>query len=235
MDTQNKYILARDKSNSMKNVGWYGRHYKPVAGTKGNLKRHEPDYTDWEYSIALFGESTTWGHELEEDQKLHNVIKTPRPLNNFAYPAESNFHMWMKLMDQVKENGWPYMVVMGWTTPYRIADFKQGRWVAVDNDPPKIKHKTRWGPGLVEPIGHWSGKPYTDFLQRNETNLIEYSKLVIDSTQLMCKGNTKLFEWSWFNLKRVDLIVEKLDYSKDGSHPGPKSIQSLARKIEDEL
>ena len=214
MDTQNKCVLDRDKGNSMKNIGWSGRYYKPIAGTMGNLRRHEPDYTNWKESVALFGESTTWGHELEEEEKLHNIINTRRVVNNFAYPAESNFHMWMKLIDQIKENGWPYMVVMGWTTPYRIADIKEGQ---VDN------------------VGHWSGKPYTDFLERNETNLIEYSKLVIDSTQLMCKGNTKLFEWSWFNLKRKSLLVNKLDYSKDGQHPGPKSIQNIARKIENEL
>ena len=198
----------------MKNVGWAGRFYKPIAGTMGNLKRHEPNYTNWEESVALFGESTTWGHELEEEQRLHNIINTRRVVNNFAYPAESNFHMWMKLIDQVKEHGWPYMVVMGWTTPFRIADIKEGQ---VDN------------------VGHWSGKPYTDFLERNETNLIEYSKLVMDSTKLMCKGNTKLLEWSWFNLNIKRLLVNKLDYSKDGMHPGPKSIQNIARKIENEL
>ena len=214
MDTQNKCILDRDKGNSMKNVGWAGRFYKPIAGTMGNLKRHEPNYTNWEESVALFGESTTWGHELEEEQRLHNIINTRRVVNNFAYPAESNFHMWMKLIDQVKEHGWPYMVVMGWTTPFRIADIKEGQ---VDN------------------VGHWSGKPYTDFLERNETNLIEYSKLVMDSTQLMCKGNTKLLEWSWFNLNIKRLLVNKLDYSKDGMHPGPNSIQNIARKIENEL
>ena len=198
----------------MKNIGWSGRFYKPIAGTMGNLKRHEPDYNNWRESVALFGESTTWGHELEDEERLHNVINTRRTINNFAYPAESNFHMWMKLIDQVKEFGWPYMVVMGWTTPYRIADFKKAH---VDN------------------VGHWSGKPYTDFLERNETNLIEYSKLIIDSTQLMCKGNTRLFEWSWFNLNRPGLLVNKLDYSKDEMHPGPRSIQNIARKIENEL
>lgn len=204
----------------MKNVGWSGRFYKPIAGTKGNLKRHSPNYDNWSGSIALFGESTTWGHELEDEQKLHNVIKTDRTVNNFAYPAESNFHMWMKLIDQVKDHGWPYMVVMGWTSPFRIADF---RYSHVE---PNVH---------VDNIGHWSGKPYTDFMERNETNLIEYSKLVIDSTQLMCRGNTKLFEWSWFNLNRDELLVEKLDYSADGKHPGPESMQNIARKIENEL
>ena len=207
--------MERNKGHSMTNVGWNGRFYKPIAGTMGNLKRHEPDYTNWKDSIALFGESTTWGHELEDEQKLHNVINTDRTVNNFAYPAESNFHMWMKLIDQVKENGWPHMVVMGWTTPFRLADFKS-------ND-------------HVENIGHWSKKPYSEFIVRNETNLIEYSKLVIDSTQIMCEGNTKLFEWSWFNLNLDYLKIDKLDYTKDEMHPGPKSIQNLARKIENAI
>ena len=199
----------------MKNVGWKGRYYKPIAGTMGNLKRHEADYKTWQRSIALFGESTTWGHELEPDQKLHNAIKTDRTVNNFAYPAESNFHMWMKLIDQVKNYGWPYMVVMGWTTPFRMADFK-----------------TR---DYVENIGNWNIEQYPGFLEKNETNLIEYSKLIMDSTQLMCKGNTKLFEWSWFDLSMKELLIEKIDYSKDGVHPGPESIQNLARKIENEF
>lgn len=199
----------------MKNVGWKGRYYKPIAGTTGNLKRHEADYKTWQHSIALFGESTTWGHEVEPDQKLHNVIKTDRTVNNFAYPAESNFHMWMKLIDQVKNYGWPYMVVMGWTTPFRMADFK-----------------TR---DYVENIGNWNIEQYPGFLEKNETNLIEYSKLIMDSTQLMCKGNTKLFEWSWFDLSMKELLIEKIDYSKDGVHPGPESIQNLARKIENEF
>ena len=197
------------------------RRYKPIATAKGNdfnglqTNGDRPDYTKWKESILLFGCSTTAGYQLQDKEKLHNVLKTQRQVINFGYPAESNFHFWMKLIDQVKEHGWPYMVVMGWTTFFRIGYFKQ--------------------PDYIEPIGSWAGKPYSDFIQRNELNLIEYSKLVMDSVEIMCEGNTKLFQWYWFDLDRTELVLNKADFTEDGEHPGPKSIQSLARKIENEF
>lgn len=210
------------------------RYYKPIATAKGNdlnglqtnRDRQLPDYTKWDSSVLLFGCSTTAGYQLQDKEKLHNVLKTRRQVINFGYPAESNFHFWMKLIDQVKEHRWPYMVVMGWTTFFRIGDFKQ--------------------PDYIDKIGPWLNKPYSDFIQRNELNLIEYSKLVMDSVEIMCKGKTKLFQWSWFDLNETEhndewqkrfknMKLNQIDFTEDGGHPGPKSIQSLARKIENEL
>ena len=92
------------------------RNYK-----KSSERFHPVDYTNWEESIAIYGCSCVYGHYLEPEHHLHNVIETDRPINNFAYPGESNWHMWMKAIDHIKEYGLPHRICIGWTSPYRLA------------------------------------------------------------------------------------------------------------------
>ena len=98
------------------------RNYK-----KSTERIHPVDYTNWEESIAIFGCSCTYGHYLEPEHHLHNVIESDRPINNFSYPGESNWHMWMKAIDVIKESGMPHRICIGWTSPYRIALYNEGK------------------------------------------------------------------------------------------------------------
>ena len=167
----------------------------------------------------MFGDSTTWGHGLKEEDKLHNVLKRdralrkfPRVVNNFAYPGESNWHIWMRLIDVVKEHGWPGVLVIGWTTPYRYATFENGK---------------------VNKVGHWNK---ADTIFNNEEDLIEYSKIIIDSVRVNAFARTNLIEWTWFPLNGFVKQATMYDFSgSDDKHPGPKSIKKLAEKIIDEL
>ena len=157
-----------------------------------NEKPHPVDFTNWEDSIAIFGCSCAYGHFLDPKDHLHNVIETDRPINNFAYPGESNWHMWMKSIDLIKEYGMPHRICIGWTSPYRIAFYNEG-----------IPEKKE-----IMPIGHWTAKAGPTFKIGKEWVLNmkitqeEYSKLIVDSMKLI--SGEHLIHWTLFhNLKDV--------------------------------
>ena len=172
------------------------RNYK----TNRNEKPHPIDYTDWERSIAIFGCSCAYGHYLDPKDHLHNVIETDRPVNNFAYPGESNWHMWMKAIDCIKEYGMPHRICIGWTSPYRIALYNEG--IPAEKE--------------VLPIGHWSKQSHTtakighEWVMQMKITQEEYTRLIIDSLKLIC--GDKLLQWTLFhNLKTVNEGPGKVD------------------------
>tara|TARA_Y100000768_G_C23967941_1_gene678882 strand:+ start:841 stop:1419 length:579 start_codon:yes stop_codon:yes gene_type:complete len=180
---------------------------------KPNRMLHTTNTKDWENSISLYGDSCTWGYDLESEQRLHNVINCNRIVNNFAYPGESNVHMLMRLLDNIERYGYPYMVVMGWSSPYRMAKF---------------------APHQIEPMGGWDRK-FNETLEENKIQFTQYNLLLFETVRRMLEGKTKLFEWTFFEASYDDEQIyypEKLDVAKDGKHPGPKTIELVAREIE---
>ncbi len=157
-----------------------------------NEKPHPIDYTNWKDSINIFGCSCAYGHYLEPEHHLHNVIETDRPINNFSYPGESNWHMWMKAIDAIKEYGMPHRICIGWTSPYRIALYNEG--IPDDKE--------------ILPIGHWTKQNHTtqkigkEWVLNMKITQEEYSKLIVDSMKMIC--GDKLIHWTLFhNLKDV--------------------------------
>ena len=182
-----------------------------------NTMLHSINTNDWESSISLYGDSCTWGYDLESEQRLHNVINCNRIVNNFAYPGESNVHMLMRLLDNIEKYGYPHMVVMGWSSPYRMAKFAKQQ---------------------IEPLGGWQ----PEFLKKTQgpwgKQMYHYNLLLFETVRRMLEGKTKLFEWTFFEASYDDEQIyypDKLDVAKDGKHPGPKTMELIARKIEYEL
>jgi len=182
-----------------------------------NTMLHSINTNDWESSISLYGDSCTWGYDLESEQRLHNVINCNRIVNNFAYPGESNVHMLMRLLDNIEKYGYPHMVVMGWSSPYRMAKFAKQQ---------------------IEPLGGWQ----PEFLKKTQgpwgKQMYHYNLLLFETVRRMLEGKTKLFEWTFFEASYDDEQIyypDKLDVADDGKHPGPKTMELIARKIEYEL
>ena len=182
-----------------------------------NTMLHSINTKDWESSISLYGDSCTWGYDLESEQRLHNVINCNRIVNNFAYPGESNVHMLMRLLDNIEKYGYPHMVVMGWSSPYRMAKFAKQQ---------------------IEPLGGWQ----PEFLKKTQgpwgRQMYHYNLLLFETVRRMLEGKTKLFEWTFFEASYDDEQIyypDKLDVADDGKHPGPKTMELIARKIEYEL
>ena len=182
-----------------------------------NTMLHSINTNDWKNSISLYGDSCTWGYDLESEQRLHNVINCNRIVNNFAYPGESNVHMLMRLLDNIEKYGYPHMVVMGWSSPYRMAKF---------------------GKQQIEPLAGWQ----PEFLKKTQgpwgKQMYHYNLLLFETVRRMLEGKTKLFEWTFFEASYDDEQIyypDKLDVAKDGKHPGPKTMELIARKIEYEL
>ena len=182
-----------------------------------NTMLHSINTNDWESSISLYGDSCTWGYDLESEQRLHNVINCNRIVNNFAYPGESNVHMLMRLLDNIEKYGYPHMVVMGWSSPYRMAKFANQQ---------------------VEPLGGWE-RNFQEVADNNKTQFQKYNLLLFETVRTMCNGRScKLLEWTFYSGSYSDKRIfypDKLDVAKDGKHPGPKSIELVARKIEYDL
>ena len=191
------------------------RKYKGRATVEGFAKAHPIDYSDWKNSIALFGDSTTWGHSLQEQEMLHNIIDTDRHVNNFAYPGESNSHILMRLLDQINEYGFPYCIVVGWTSPYRMAHFTKDN---VESPPTNIQ----WQRDMVVP---------------HKKQFEGYNEVIMESVRAICKDKVKLLEWTIFGYNPNILTWEtKLeDHGADKLHPGPKTMKQIARKIKENL
>ena len=180
----------------------------------------EIDYTNWKDSIAIFGDSTSYGQYLNTGDSLHEILPYDRPVNNFAYPAEGNGHIFKKFTNVVTEYGLPWGVIVGYSSPWRIAH-------------------TREHDNIVESIGHWS-KEYMKDQVRAIQFLAECKKTVLGQTydiksamRIMCK-DIKYFEWTAFVKNDFFNDVYQLrwkDTASDKVHPGPETIKYLAGKI----
>ena len=188
-----------------------------MASAEGFVKSNPTDFSDWKNSVSLYGDSCTWGYDLPDEQRLHNIIETDRIVNNFGYPGESNVHMLMRFLDHIEKYGYPHMVVMGWSSPYRMAKFANQQ---------------------VEPLGGWE-RNFQEVADNNKTQFQKYNLLLFETVRTMCNGRScKLLEWTFYSGSYSDKRIfypGKLDVAKDGKHPGPKSIELVARKIEHEL
>lgn len=201
--------------------------YNVISG----MPAHNIDYDGWQDSIALFGDSTTYGQALPEEDILHNVLDTDRKVNNFGYPAESNEHILRKLVDAVSEHGFPHMVIVGWSSPWRLS--------VVENNTNKCS-----------PIGHWTEgylpeiKAAKDLLDNGKYTLRHRTIDIIKAVRLICQDHCKYYDWTVFATKTSghpysgDTLEEfKIpnltfeDRAQDGRHPGPKTIQKLAEMI----
>ncbi len=178
--------------------------------TINDLEPYSIEYAKWNYSIVLFGDSTTYGQGLEEEDRLHNIIDTVYPVINTAYIAESNEHIFKKFIDAVYKHGLPRAVIVGYSSPFREA--------LVENN-------------TIKSVGHWN-KPDMD-----KETMLSRTGDIIKSIRLMTKNSPCILkEWTVFI--QSDYYREQgvynlpfEDYAKDGKHPGPKTIRTLSNWI----
>tara|TARA_X000000368_G_scaffold266857_1_gene211358 strand:+ start:457 stop:1089 length:633 start_codon:yes stop_codon:yes gene_type:complete len=202
-----------------------GIKYKTITDGDGNyFPRHDIDYTNWNESIALFGDSTTYGQYLNTGDRLHEVITTERPVNNFGYPAESNFHIFKKFTQAVAEHGMPWGVVVGYSSPWRMALIRE------EDD-------------VVDTMGWWTD-PYTKdqeaatkYLEKCKKTLLGQTVDIKNAMRIMCR-DINYFEWTVFVKGGFYSDVYQMgdwpDVASDGNHPGPKTILKLAEEIKKE-
>ena len=119
---------------------------------------HKVSYIDWRKSVVLLGDSTTYGFGLDEEDRLHNVLDTDRPVNNFGYPGYSNEHIFKIFLYLMGRYGRPHKFIIGWSSPDRFVVVKDkigtsvGHWVSdsseknflvPQNTAPKRKHSLK--------------------------------------------------------------------------------------------
>lgn len=201
--------------------------YNVISG----MPAHNIDYDGWQDSVALFGDSTTYGQALDDKYRLHNVLKTNRKVNNFGYPAESNEHILRKIVDSITEHGFPYMIVVGWSSPWRLS--------VVENNTTNCI-----------PIGHWTKdynkemKAAKELLDNGKFTLRHRTIDIIKAVRLICLDHCKYYDWTVFHMKTdghpylgdelLEFKIPQLafeDRAEDGRHPGPKTVRNLAGMI----
>ena len=186
---------------------------------------HEIDYSDWENSIALFGDSTTYGQGLADEYRLHNQIDTERTINNFGYPSHSNEHIFKKMVDIFTNHGFPRAVIIGWTSTKRMAVINEEEY-------------------NIHPLGPWmeEGKGGVDLFRllavSYPSTMISKTEDIIKATRLMCQNRCILKEWTVFDMPfMVDnedsgiYYQEKIDIADDGCHSGKETIKQLCKHI----
>jgi len=208
---------------------------------------HEPSLpgNEWKDSIALYGDSCTWGQALEEKDRIHTQLKniSGKTVYNFGYPAQSNEHIFKKFIRHVSHYGYPSKVVIGWTSPWRFASISE-------------KHP-EGGSWTVDSIGHWTFDTTPEhaaakhLLDTSPRTLIVRTADYTIAIENMCKGRTELFQWCVPPKKgksKVTFDVDnnithfpqtsndwyKLTFDDKGSdnmHPGPKTIKKLAEQV----
>jgi len=188
---------------------------------------YEIDYDDWNNSIALFGDSTTYGRGLPERDRLHNKLNSERPVNNFSYPGHSNEHIFKRIVDVVSEHGFPHAIVVGWTSSKRMTVIDE----ATD---------------CMEPLGIWTGKQNSGYdlfitmMSEFPKTLVSRTEDIVKATRLMCQDKCILKEWTIFEIPFMVGIPneetgihyqERIDFGYDDMHPGPKTITEISKYI----
>lgn len=171
---------------------------------------HKVSYIDWKKSVVLLGDSTTYGFGLDEEDRLHNILDTDRPVNNFGYPGYSNEHIFKIFLYLMRRFGRPHKIVIGWSSP--------DRFVVVNDN-------------IGTSVGHWvSDSSEKNFLVEHTETHKHRTQDFRDAIRLI---DHDVHEWTVFSNMPDDVPVLKfIDVSKDKSHPGPKTMKQLASQIE---
>ena len=188
--------------------------------------RHPPievNYEGWKESVVLLGDSTTYGQAIDDKYKLHNILDTNRNVINLAYPSFSNEHILRLLVDHIVEFGYPHMVIIGYSSPWRQSFIS--------------KEENSYG--SIISLGNWNVPSlYPEELLDRDT-LKEKTIDIVKACRLICVNCCKYFEWTVFAAAEKDRQswIEDMyihpfeDRGDDNMHPGPLTIQKLGEKI----
>ena len=207
-----------------------GVKYDEVKGSPlGRLKPHSLNGLDnFKETVAIFGDSNFYGYGLKDKQMLHNVLKTERIVNNFAYPSEGNIHIFRKMVDIFSEYGFPSTVLVCWSSHLRVPVVREhngnqqksiGTWTRDLWDYDKLG----WPDDVAGTV---------EFIEKAPLSLRHISIDIIKGTRLMLK-NVNYMEWTC-HIQDDDLNIPQLpfiDNTTFDNHPGPKTIRNLAEVI----
>lgn len=201
-------------------------------------QRRTVNYDNWANSVALFGDSTTYGQGLEDKDRIHNKLLTDFPVNNFGYPAWSNDHIFKRFLEEINEHGFPRAVIIGWSSPFRMltVDETLKEYVSISSWTPTENNTKIWETAAAKLC---TEAPMTMMSRTDD---------ITQAVRLICKDRTILKEWTvfhpghfysgpkvssfWGDYNEEDVYSLKFeDRASDNIHPGPKSIETLCNYL----
>ena len=193
---------------------------------KNNEHERQPvNYDNWANSVALFGDSTTFGQGLEDKDRIHNKLLTDFPVNNFGYPAWSNDHIFKRFLEEINEHGFPRAVIIGWSSPFRMlaVDETLKRYLSISSWTPIENNTKIWETAAAQLC---TEAPMTMMSRTDD---------ITQAVRLICKDRTILKEWTVFHPQHFyseEVYSLKFeDRASDNIHPGPKSIETLCNYL----
>ena len=177
----------------------------------------EFDQILWEQSLVIFGCSHTYGLGLDASQTVSCQLsqRLNRPVINMGVTGSSIYVSWMNLLALLEQYPHPLGVINYWTSYDRIAEFTDQ--------------------GLVH-HGSWcSRSPLYRHWSKNSMQMQIWAEVARRSIVTVLEG---LSIWHW-ELTNFDStahlfecpIVKFQDRARDLTHPGPRTVESIADMI----
>ena len=197
---------------------WIWRHQKVTYTTNSQHYRcQEWNNIDWENSTIVFGCSNVFGLGLDDSQTITANLSKKLKTNviNLGIPGASVMFQWINTTKLISQGCRPARAIYIWPHHFRVADILS-----------ETKHKLcgTWNFDTNDLSTAWSNR---------DQHSLEYAKFCIESTTQQWTCPTYHYTWC----SDIGKYITKFpfpkfdDYSRDTTHPGPKTIEMWADKI----
>lgn len=202
---------------------WRNREVKYTVNSQ-HYRCPEWNDIDWTNSVLMLGCSMVFGLGLDDEQTITASLsrKLEMPVINLGVTGTSAMFQWINTTKLIEQCVTPKRVIYIWPHHFRVTDILGS-----------TEHKT---------CGRWNFKTHDLARAWNDRDVhsLEYVKLCIDSTtqQWRCPTNHYTFclDTGTYlpNVHRFG-FSEYIDYSRDTQHPGPRTIETWAEKIVEDI
>ena len=204
---------------------WQWRH-RPVKYTVNSQHYRCPewDQINWNNSVLLLGCSMVFGLGLNDDETLGAILERKLGVTviNLGVSGASAMFQWMNTTKLIEQRVNPIRVIYIWPHHFRVSEIYG-----------PIEHRTcgRWNFKTHDLSKAWSDRDH---------HSLEYVKLCIDSTTQQWKCPTNHYTFcldtnTYLPQMHRFSFNDYIDYSRDTSHPGPKTIEMWADKITNDI
>ena len=209
-DENGEYVYASNNPN-LEGLNIYQNNFGRLEGGR----QHDPIYNDphAKYQIYTFGDSWTYGWDLEQEQTFSHLLgdENTAVYNHGAGGSGLDFSIKTLSETYMPESRRQILII---TVPHYF------RRLWFDDK------------GVIIPS--WKVKEQYDINEYNQYFNFLYNYEIVNRFV----GRDKIIWGTWdgdLPEDMFDVFFERVDYTNDGLHPGPKAHKQYAEKIKDVL
>jgi hypothetical protein len=209
------------KNKSIQPINW-PYHTKTITYTLNRYGYRAPEFDkiEWSSSILVFGCSKVFGIGVDDSEHISSKLSQllDNRVINMGISGASSMHMWALTTQLIEEDINPKACIYIWPSPNRVALFEAkneyrclGPWTIPD--------LYNLGPWMID--GH--GEVYSNLAKISVTQ------------QWPAKVKVLHYTWDRYAINNKDdfngPLLERLDFGRDLSHPGPITFDNWAQAI----